>query len=108
MLPSWTLQFGYVRLRPWDLGTTSWLGVYLLREGSYTEAIDYFSLSSLLRPKELKWKQLQAYCMRKAGLLPDALRLYEELHALNPEDANVTRELNKTKAKLGMLKDRSL
>lgn len=82
--------------------------MYLLREGSYTEAIDYFSLSSLLRPEELKWKQLQAYCMRKAGLLPDALRLYEELHTLNPEDVNVTRELNKTKAKLGMLKDGSL
>lgn len=46
--------------------------------------------------------------MRKAGLLPDALRLYEELHTLNPEDVNVTRELNKTKAKLGMLKDGSL
>lgn len=74
----------------------------LVKNESYYEASNYFTLASQLQPRERKWRLMAALCLRKSGQLAAALVLYEALYGENPDDENVLAGLKRTKAALGL------
>ncbi|OEH76960.1 intraflagellar transport related protein, particle [Cyclospora cayetanensis] len=93
------------KLRPWDLDSTSWIGVNLVKSSSYREAFDYFSLASQLQPSAGKWRLMAAFCLRKSGQLHAALTLYESLYKEFPGDENVQSGLKRIRTALGLQAD---
>ncbi|KAJ1448492.1 hypothetical protein M885DRAFT_450175 [Pelagophyceae sp. CCMP2097] len=78
---------------PVSLDVISWLGVWFVKQEMYEKAIAFFDRASQIQPAEVKWRLMVTSCFRRMGSYQRALELYEEIHALHPDNAECLRYL---------------
>lgn len=81
------------RYWPVDMNVITWLGIYYVKQEMYEAAIPFFGRASQIEPNEVKWRLMVASCYRRMGAYPQALKLYEEIHASHPNDIECVRYL---------------
>ena len=62
------------------------LGVAYAQRGSYKEAMETFELGAQLLPQEVKWRLMQASCLRRSGNDTSALQLYRKILEVHPDN----------------------
>eukprot|EP00929_Paragymnodinium_shiwhaense_P016842 TRINITY_DN12548_c1_g2_i2.p1 TRINITY_DN12548_c1_g2~~TRINITY_DN12548_c1_g2_i2.p1 ORF type:complete len:814 (-),score=200.11 TRINITY_DN12548_c1_g2_i2:227-2668(-) len=81
------------RYWPVDMNVITWLGIYYVKQEMYEAAIPFFRAASQIEPNEVKWMLMVASCFRRMGALPEALKLYEDIHRSHPNDIECLRYL---------------
>lgn len=81
------------RYLPVDLEVIQWLGAYFVRIEVYNKAMAFFERAAQIQPQEVKWQMLVANCLRRLGQLPQAKRMYEEIHRRHPTHVECLRNL---------------
>ena len=71
----------------------TWLGVWYVKAEMYEQAIQYFERASIIEPTEIKWKLMVASCYRRMSNYNQALQMYREIHAKDPENIECLRYL---------------
>ncbi|KAL7549269.1 hypothetical protein ACHAWF_012547, partial [Thalassiosira exigua] len=80
-------QLEAFRHYPVDLDVISWIGTWFVQQEMFARSIYFFTQASLVNKKEIKWGFMVASAHKRTGDHDAALRVYEKLHDLFPEDA---------------------
>lgn len=89
------------RYYPVDMDTLAWLGTYHINRGGFDKATEFFKRASRVKPYEAKWTLMVAHCHRKAGLVDDALRVYQDVESRFLDDPEALNHVLKAYQDLG-------
>ena len=72
------------------------------KQDQFEKAIIYFERAYQIQPKEVKWQLMIASCYRRMNLFNEALKVYEDIHAENPDNIDCLRGLVQIRKELGL------
>lgn len=68
----------------------------------FEKAIIFFERAAQIQTKEVKWQLMIASCFRRMSLFNDALKVYEDIHAENPDNIDCLKGLVQIRKELNM------
>eukprot|EP01028_Stygiella_incarcerata_P013164 TRINITY_DN81579_c0_g1_i1.p1 TRINITY_DN81579_c0_g1~~TRINITY_DN81579_c0_g1_i1.p1 ORF type:complete len:850 (-),score=260.43 TRINITY_DN81579_c0_g1_i1:223-2508(-) len=81
------------RYLPVEMNVISWLGVYFVKNSMFERAMMYLQRAAEIQPQEEKWQLMVASCHRRVGNFQKAKRLYQRVHAADPDNVECMRYL---------------